>query len=368
MRVAPVSVFNPSTNRQIDSYAVFDTAAERNLCTAEIAGLLGLEGPIIPTVLVGATGTAEEGSARCVSFRLRGYRTPERYLLEAYALSQMTDLRDHIPRADDISRNLHLHGLEIPEHKRRRVDILISVGEPHLHHVFDTRCGNHGQLWAALTGLGWVLHGRDSRACDELPLQVNTCQFRRPGLSSPRVGRGLSEVSRDPQSGGLALASCEPLEGSDELTEGSPVRESEAESTRLLRLVEHQLALDFSEPQHNLDSGLSRREQQMLKVQQMSIKRLPNGRYEIGMLWKRSPSILPNNYARALGSLQGLGRRLQRNPSLKAQYNEFIEAMVVNTQGEQLPPTGGSSKACRQDGSHRRVRPPRLQSRHAHAQ
>ena len=347
MRVAPVSEFNPGAKRQMGSCAVFNAAAERSLCTAGIAGLVGLEGPIIPTERVGATGTADEGSARYVSFRLRGYRTPERYLLEAYALSQMTDLRDHIPRADDITRNLHLHGLEIPEHKRRRVDILISVGEPHLHHVFDTRCGNHGQLWAALTGLGWVLHGRDSRVCDELPLHVNTCQSRRQGLSSPRVGRGLSEVSRGPQLGGLALTKCEPQGGSDELTEGSPVRESEAESTRLLRLVEQQLALDFSEPQRTLDSGLSRREQQMLKVKRMSIKRLPNGRYEEG-LWKRSPSILPNNFARALGSLQGLRRRLERNPSQKAQYKEFIEAMVVNTLAEQVPPTGGSSKACRQ--------------------
>ena len=33
-----------------------------------------------------------------------------------------------------------------------------------MHHIYDTICGESDQLWAALSGLGWVLHGRDLEA------------------------------------------------------------------------------------------------------------------------------------------------------------------------------------------------------------
>ena len=110
------------------------------------------------------------------------------------------------------------------------MDVLVGVAEPHLHHAFDTRCGGRDELWAACTGLGWVLHGRDAGAGggSRQGLRANTCQVRH-------------------SSGG----------------EGAPETNEE-----LLRLVHRQLALDFCEPQHANDCAMSRREQEMLQRQQ----------------------------------------------------------------------------------------------------
>ena len=269
MPVAPVRIINRTSNVFIDTYAVLDTAAEFNICSAELAKLLQLQGDTVITSVIGATGAADEGISQRVTMSLRGYRTTELHEIEAYALTEMTDLRDHIPRVEDIGKYPHLRGLRIPDHARKRVDLLIGIGESHLHHRFDARCGERGQLWATLTGLGWVLHGRDATSVAQpQTMHVSTCQ----------VHRSLR------------------------------IKDSHHDNDRLLKLVERQLALDFNEPQHDTDMRLSSREQEMLKRQQSSVKRVTSGKYEIGLLWKIDPSALADNRAMALGSLKSLGK------------------------------------------------------------
>ena len=137
MPVAPVRVSNPTTGRTINTYAALDTAAEYSLCSPGLSELLGLEGEEVMTSVVGATGTAENGESLRVELLLQGYRTPEYHHLTAYALPQMTDLREHIPTRRDVDRYPHLRGIQIPVHERKRVDVLVGVAEPHLHHAFE---------------------------------------------------------------------------------------------------------------------------------------------------------------------------------------------------------------------------------------
>ena len=117
------------------------------------------------------------------------------------------------------------------------------------------------------------------------------------------------------------------------------IKNSHHDNDRLLKLVERQLALDFNEPQHDTDMRLSSREQEMLKRQQSSVKRVAGGKYEIGLLWKIDPSALADNRAMALGSLKSLGKKLLRDRDRLDKYKTFIDEMVTQEQAECVPLT-----------------------------
>ena len=102
------------------------------------------------------------------------------------------------------------------------------------------------------------------------------------------------------------------------------------------RKVRHAYAIDYSEPQHQEKKLLSRTEIEMLKRQQETF-RMVNGRCEVGKLWKRSPHDLPSNRWKAEVSLKQLGRRLQKNPKLLKQYQDFIGKLVENNQARMAP-------------------------------
>ena len=114
--------------------------------------------------------------------------------------------------------------------------------------------------------------------------------------------------------------------------EGAPGANEE-----LLRLVNQHLALDFDEPQHANDCTMSRADREMLGRQQASVRRAEGGKYEVGMLWKRPPSELPNNRPMASRSLATLGKRLLRDPELCGKYGTFLDAMDEQGQSERAP-------------------------------
>ena len=119
-------------------------------------------------------------------------------------------------------------------------------------------------------------------------------------------------------------------------SEGAPGTNEE-----LLRLVDRHLALDFCEPQHANDYAMSRSEREMLRRQQASVRRAEGGKYEVGMLWKKPLSELPNNRSIDNRRLASLGRRLLRDPELLRKYGTFLDAMVEQGQSERAPLKAG---------------------------
>ena len=51
-------------------------------------------------------------------------------------------------------------------------------------------------------------------------------------------------------------------------------------------------------------------------------------RYEVGMLWNETEPNPPNNYSSALGQLNSLEPRFQRDPKLKELYQQSIDTDV----------------------------------------
>ena len=297
MKVAPVRVYGKDRQTYVDTYAVLDTAAGDCLCSQELLDLLGLEGDVRQTAVMTATGTTEMTTAHYLTIEVQGYRTPEIFPIQVIGLENLTDLSEHIPSQGDIDRHPHMRGLKIPNHKRKKVDILVCIGESHLQHTFDIRTAAAGQLWASCTGLGWVVHGRDSatncRNGHPSSVQINTVQVTHMDDERP------------------------PPQGESEI----------------LEKVRHVYAIEYSEPQHSKQTLMSRNARKMLQKQQETFQ-MVNGRCVVGKLWKKSPHDLPNNRWLAEKSLRQLGRRLQADTKLLGQYQDFIGKLVANDQAE----------------------------------
>ena len=178
IKVAPVRVYGQSRQNYVDTYAALDDGAAHCLCSTELIQLLGLRGAAQEVIVTTATGTAEPHVSTSLKLQLRGYRTPEIFEIDVLALDALTDLSEHIPSQSDVDRHPHMRGLRIPDHMRKKVDLLICVGESAIHHPYDTRTADSAQLWATMTGLGWVVHGRDSGSPE--PSTSSTVQIDNP--------------------------------------------------------------------------------------------------------------------------------------------------------------------------------------------
>ena len=61
-----------------------------------------------------------------------------------------------------------------------------------------------------------------------------------------------------------------------------------------------------------------------MELFESSCKKL-DGRYVIGLPWKKNPAALPNNYPLALQRLESLERNLAKNPTKAKMYDEVIK-------------------------------------------
>ena len=300
MKVAPVRVYGPRRQTYVDTYAVLDSAAGYCLCSQELRQMLSLPGEVKETAVTSAIRTTEISLAHYLTVDIRGYRTPKVFSIDVVCPPQLTDLKEHIPTQADIDRHPHLRGIKIPEHPRKEVDLLICIGESELQHAYATRTASYGQLWATCTGLGWVLHGRDSKA------------------QTPRGGAAVQ----------VNMVHVAHSDGRQSV----PAGEDE-----ILEKVRTMYAINYSEPQYQREKQMSRQAARMLERQRETFK-VEGGRCQVGKLWRKSPHTLPNNRAVAESSLLRLGRRLKKNPALLANYREFIKKMMDSEQAL-TPPT-----------------------------
>ncbi|XP_063729361.1 uncharacterized protein LOC134856976 [Symsagittifera roscoffensis] len=70
--------------------------------------------------------------------------------------------------------------------------------------------------------------------------------------------------------------------------------------------------------------SLSTNDKEALRILESSTTRLPNGHYQVGMLWKRGQQ-LPNNRWLAKKQLDSLLQRLKRNTEMAQKYQETID-------------------------------------------
>ena len=122
-----------------------------------------------------ANGELEKLDTFSVEFGIRGLNEKEVFTLEnARVVPRLPDLSGNIPSAQDIARNSHLAGIEIPMVSGlAKVQVIVGIDSPALHVFSEIRQDGESRLWAGKSPLGWVLHGRDLTATSNARHSVN---------------------------------------------------------------------------------------------------------------------------------------------------------------------------------------------------
>ncbi|GBP74452.1 hypothetical protein EVAR_44516_1 [Eumeta japonica] len=146
---------------------------------------------------------------------------------------------------DTVRQYSHLHELEDElSYEKARPTILIGQDNWHLIVSREVVQKNRDQPAASYTKLGWVLHGREN------------------GIARPV--HVINYIAREPSA-------------EDEI--GKLIKENFSIEC---------LGIEAKKPSNDL-------EQRALKVLDDTSRRLPDGRFEIGLIWKTDNEIMPDN-------------------------------------------------------------------------
>ncbi|XP_026736747.1 uncharacterized protein LOC113500239 [Trichoplusia ni] len=284
LKIVPLKVKGPKG--VVDTFALLDDGSTVTLIDEEVAKEIGATGPVDPLRIetINELKTSEAASRR-VTFRLKGMNGHEERV-QARTVKNLQVSSQKVSRevVQDCKHLTDLMGHLTYDQAKPR----LLIGQDNWHLLVTTRIrrGDHHQPVASLTPLGWVLHGSQTRT----------------------MKHAIDYVSHT--------------------TEESPEDDLEAMVKKYFEM--DSLCIVPKKPTTDP-------EQQALRVLEKTTRRIGEGRYETGLLWKQEDISFPNNYCNAVKRLENIERKLDRDPKLKQKYNEQMEALVAKGYAERAP-------------------------------
>ncbi|CAG9125027.1 unnamed protein product [Plutella xylostella] len=272
LKIAPVVLTGPHSS--IETYALFDEGSTITIIDADVANSLGLDGPTDPMWVQGVSGKeVRHSKSKKIDFTIRGKHAQEEFKLEEVRTVEKLDFITQTVKKEEVDDCSHLSDIrEELAYEEASPKLLIGQDNWDLIVSREVRDGRRDQPVASRTQLGWVLHG--CRTTQSKP--VNFCGY---------VTRSTMEKM---------MKHCFELE-SLSIEARKPTTDPEEQATR--------------------------------KLEEES-RRLPDGRFETRLLWKRENEKIPNNRQDGLKRLCSLERKLDRDPELKKKYEECMENML----------------------------------------
>ena len=265
-----VPVYLTSGKRTLKVNALLDDASSRSYLNSDVAAELGLEGrPHQLTVNV-LNDNQERLDTKIVEFTISSLDGKVSKSASAYTTERVTGNMQVVDWSKMSTKWEHLQGIKFPSAGPRPiVDLLIGVDQADLLYSVEDVRGQPGDPIARLTPLGWTCIGN---------LEMN----------APGVQTNFTFFLKD----------------SDSLND-------------LVRRY-----WDIDEPPKietvNLDEKFAR------DTVANSLT-FVDGRYTVGMPWKRNKCSLPDNYSLALHRLQNTEKKLSRSPDVGQAYKEVLQ-------------------------------------------
>ena len=264
-----------STNGKVqEGNVLIDSGAETTVIRKNFAKALGLQGKVerIETAVVGGERITQNDSPR-VKFWISALNGKESYPVEAHELDHTIINVPSLDR-DWLKSFDHLSDIEFP-HRPGPIDLILGVQYNHLHAEHEVRQGLPFQPVAKRTKLGWHVIGPDN--------------VKGSTVSYLKFARKID---------------IEKLYDFETLRVRPP---------------------DCNCPEQTMSSDGKK----AMELFESSCKLL-DGRYEIGLLWKKDPVNLPNNYPVAKRRIESLERSLKRNPTKAKKCNDAIREYERN--------------------------------------
>lgn len=302
LKIVPVTVSGPTGTR--DVYALLDDGSTATLIEASVAAAIGATGPIQNITVNGVGGLSTNASISYVDFRIKGRYTHDTFLIKNARAMKGLALSSQTLRSENILSYAHLADLvDILPYEDVTPSVLIGAEHWYLSITHDVRKGNHNQPVACLTALGWTLYGVTSS-------KTKLVEFVNHTTWSTNLNQNLE--------------------------------------------------LDFLIKEHyKLDSiGIckqetikSKQDVRAIEILENTTRRLPSGRFEVGMPWRDDIKNLPNSYPQAMSRFLNLERRMRHDSDFAKAYKAFIDNMLDKQYAEECDPDTYYD-SCQSQGQH----------------
>ena len=193
--------------------------------------------------------------------------------------------KEDTPKEKDIDDHPHLRNLPL-NLVDEEIGILIGVSQPHLFKVLETVEGpNEDSIYATRHKLGWALNG------------------------PTRTGQGRG-------------SSC--------------FLAKQCRKEHINKQFEEFCSSEF----RDLDGETLAPSVEDIKWKQRvqsSLRKLPDGHYEVGLPFRDELACIPNNKSQALSRLNSMRRKLQKNREFYEEYIDFMQLMMDSKFAEVVP-------------------------------
>lgn len=287
--IVPVQVKSNKGSKIITTYAFLDQGSTAVFCTESLMHKLHLTGRK-GCILLRTMGQEKVVSSNIVSglevASLDGDSFLE--LPKAYTQESMPVHKGNIPTERDIKRWSYLKPVQLPQIDAG-IELLIGTNVPKALEPLEVVCSVDDGPYAIRTMLGWTVNG-------------------------PLTG----------DSGGMAD------------WEQPQITVNRVSAVNLEELWQQQFQNDF--PENCLDdhTGMSREDHKFLELVNNSVKHV-NGHYQIALPLRNFNVSMPNNKNIVKQRLYHLKRKLQKDPVFYAEYNTFLNDLLLKDYAEKVP-------------------------------
>ena len=288
LRTVPVVLNNGE--RKLVVNALLDDASTKSYINSDVAAQLGLHGTSQRVTVNVLNGQVDTFDTMPVEFGIESLDGKTNMKVAAFTADRVTGNMKVIDWNNSANKWDHLRGINFPYiGPRPIVDILIGIDCADLHYSIQDIRGNSGEPVARLTPLGW------------------TC-----------IGHPITKQETTHQTNFIHTYF---------------VRDEDDELNKTLRKFWETEEVPSVAVKH-----LKTEDQEALKTVETSMK-FKDGRYEIGIPWKRDKQLLPDNYYAALKRLENTERRLLKDPEIRKSYSGVIDKYVEKGYIKKIPKT-----------------------------
>ncbi|XP_036335546.1 uncharacterized protein LOC118745966 [Rhagoletis pomonella] len=287
-RILPVTLHNG--RKSIDTYALFDEGSSVTMIDESLAVELGLRGEHQKLNVQWFGGHKAQEPSKVVSVLVSGTGMKKKHKLSnVFSVCNLSLPSQSLSKTDIRSHIKHMKHLPLLPYSGASPRLLIGLDHCHLGIPTETMRIQANGPYAANTELGWTVFGPTIRSVP------------RPTASS-FVGHTVDQS--------LENMVCEYFETENFGVKPSPPIEG-AEDARARSLL-------------------------------ISTTRRVDGRYEVGLLWKRDCINMPESYSTAFKRLVHIEKRMQRDLVFPSAYREIINSYIDKDYAHKISPDEAS--------------------------
>ena len=161
LKVVPVEITSLQSGKKINTHAFIDDGSNATLCTTKLMQRLNIQGDE-KSLQISTIFEPRSQKTFKLDLMIKGINEDKQFLMkDVYALPGLPDISDNIVKHADITGLSHFEGIEFLILTNQDVDVLIGMDNVQCLLVDNVEVGKEGQPLGLHTALGWALIGKD---------------------------------------------------------------------------------------------------------------------------------------------------------------------------------------------------------------